>query len=191
MVRVMEMSGGHIIIREPGGDVRLDTKTPMPIVLGEDSFSTSFQYPSVPGANSSAWVYNNNSYSATLTAVTGSYSAVDADWLIVNFRARLNNWTFGTASKLSRPMVARIDGSWSPYYNSTGGSALLEVGVDPGDLPWYYRHICIQKSGTDWVIEYRHSNIAISGTLTGLYTGTGWLDSDYDIEGSIRWGRFK
>jgi hypothetical protein len=190
MVKVLEAVDGHLVIRAPDGSTRLDTRTPMPIALGEDTFSTSFSFPSVPGAGGFAWPANNNSYSTTLASVSGSHSGENADWIICRFRFSSVSPLAGPSSAFT-PSYLMFTGGATPYMLSTGGSALLEVGQASGAIPFYWRHMCIKKSGTSWVLDYFHSNRVITGTLAGLYTGTGWLDTTYNIDGVIRWGRFK
>lgn len=187
MVRVWDVSGGELVVRRPDGTVVLDTASPLPAKIGEDSFSgvaVNFSNPSgttLIGSGSSqrfSVPARNEVVEQTLGAYGGA-GTPDVIWARAQFRWDdvgdvSGLFAFDTVTPFFTGPGTSFPDGYSNWIAWPGGSLLIAGFTGDNEPIRIWRHISLKKSGSNWVLEKRQSCSAFQSNPSS-YAGTGFF----------------
>ena len=197
MVKVLEISGGHIIARKPSGQEVFNSAKPMPVTPDASTWQASFRdvplnFTVGPASGylvgSTIYFRWNPQNKALTQAVLGAYPAGMPlpDFIFGKLRAkRTGGLTLGNTDKTTGYMLCYGTGAfsrWTPF----SGSVLMEWFFNDNDPMMGSRYCNVAVEDGSWVLNGWTSNQYIEATAEQF---TLLVDYVFDID--LTWGIFK
>lgn len=198
MPRILEKSGGHIVIRNATGEEVLNTAKPMPVRRGLALYSgIALSWGEPPGTTAelgSGGIRRKWPRTAQHVAdvVLGAYSggARLPDYISATAsftRTSGQQGEYGTSGKGLYSVLSEYTFGSEPIIWG-GGSLIAEILYDDNDPLWGIRHLNLVVKNGNWVVEMRHSNEAFTPPFSSVAYS---LASTYTMNIDIEWGLFK